>query len=173
MVLQAHSLVSTFVAIDFETADRWPDSACALAAVRVSLGEITERRFSLIRPPRPDIFFTHIHGITWDDVASAAPFAEVWPDFEQMLAGAEAIAAHNAPFDRGVLNACCAAAGLDAPKIPFVCTVRVARRAFGLRRANLPAVCRHLGFPLKHHDAASDAEACARILMEAQKTLGP
>jgi DNA polymerase-3 subunit epsilon len=30
-------------------------------------------------------------------------------------------------------------------------------------------VCRHLGIPLNHHDALSDAEACARIAIEAAR----
>jgi DNA polymerase III epsilon subunit-like protein len=42
----------TFVAIDFETADHGPDSACAVGLVRVSGAEIVERKYYLIRPPR-------------------------------------------------------------------------------------------------------------------------
>ncbi|MFA5187667.1 MAG: exonuclease, partial [Patescibacteria group bacterium] len=33
----------------------------------------------------------------------------------------------------------------------------------------LPDVCRRLKIPLNHHDAASDAEACARIVMAAMQ----
>jgi len=31
----------------------------------------------------------------------------------------------------------------------------------------LPDVCRHLGLPLQHHNALSDAEACANIVLAA------
>lgn len=81
--------------------------------------------------------------------------------------GAHFIAAHNASFDAGVLRACCEQAGLRPPSQPFVCTVQVARRAWNLRPTKLPDVCRHLGLPLRHHDALSDAEACANIVLAA------
>ena len=81
--------------------------------------------------------------------------------------GVDFIAAHNAPFDRSVLRACCEWAGLPMPALPFECTVRHARRAWNLRPTNLPRVASHLGIPLDHHHAGSDAEACARILLAA------
>ena len=45
------ALASTFVAIDFETADYGRDSACALALVRVEAGVIVQRAFHYVRPP--------------------------------------------------------------------------------------------------------------------------
>ena len=157
----------TFAAIDFETADSGRDSACALAIVRVSEQRIVRRTVHLIRPPRPDIFFSYIHGITWADVADQPTFGELWPILREELAGVDFLAAHNASFDRGVLHHCCRAAGFEPPPHPFLCTVHVARKLWKLKPANLPAVCRHLFIPLKHHDPASDAEACARIILAA------
>ncbi|MFO0848541.1 MAG: 3'-5' exonuclease [Gemmataceae bacterium] len=156
-----------FVAIDFETADHGPDSACAVGLVRVEGLRVVARQTVLIRPPRPHIRFTYVHGITWDMVAGAGTFAEVWPALAPLVAGADFLAAHNAPFDRRVLTACCAAAGLPVPAAPFVCTVQLARRRWGLRPNDLPSVCRRLGIGLVHHDAGSDAEACARIVIAA------
>ena len=156
-----------FVAIDFETADYYPDSACAVAVVRVERGRIARRLERLIRPPRRRFRFTHIHGITWPMVAECPTFGEVWPDVAELIDGASFLAAHNASFDRRVLEACCAARGIAPPEIPFQCTVRLARRTWGLRRASLPIVCDFLGIPLDHHRAASDAEACARIVLAA------
>ena len=63
--------VREIVALDFETADPGRDSACALGLVRIAGGEVTDRFETLIRPPRPQIFYTHIHGLTWADVADA------------------------------------------------------------------------------------------------------
>jgi DNA polymerase-3 subunit epsilon len=100
-------------------------------------------------------------------VRDAPPFAAAWPQLLPLLDGAAVLAAHNAPFDRRVLAACCAAAGLPAPAQPFVCTVQVARRTWGQPRNDLPSVCRRLGIGLVHHDPGSDAEACARILIAA------
>lgn len=157
----------SFVAIDFETSHSLPDSACSVGLVRVVDGEVVERRVELIRPPRRPFMFTDVHGLTWRDVADAPPFGEVWPTLEPMLGGATFLAAHNAGFDRRVLRACCEAAGLPMPPLPFQCTVVLARRTWRLPRNNLAAVCAHLQIPLQHHEAGSDAEACARIVLAA------
>jgi DNA polymerase III subunit epsilon len=159
----------SFVALDFETATHAPESACAVALVRVVGGRIVERSAHLIRPDDPEFAFTWVHGITWEHVAEAPPFAEVWNTVQPMLEGAPFLAAHNAPFDRGVLHACCYQAGLSPPDLPFRCTVALARRTWRLPSARLPVVCSHLGIPLHHHDPLSDAEACARILLAAAR----
>ena len=158
----------TFAALDFETAHHARDSACALAVIRVEAGEIVAREVRLIRPPRRERFlFTEIHGITPADVARAPRFAEVWPRFTPLLEGVDFLAAHNAAFDRGVLGASLARVGLPPPTAPFLCTVRLARAAFQIFPTKLPDVCRQLKIPLQHHDPASDAEACARIVIQA------
>ena len=165
--LQLPPADGAFVAIDFETADHGPDSACAVGLVRVEGLRIVHREAVLIRPPRRHIRFTPIHGITWEMVKDAAVFAEAWPALAPLLDGASHLVAHHAPFDHRVLTACCAAAGLAVPAVPFVCTVQVARWRWGLAPNDLPSVCRRLGIGLMHHDAGSDAEACARILIAA------
>lgn len=159
----------TFVAIDFETADRWRDSACAVALVRVEGGKIVAKRCSLIRPPRREFEFTHIHGITWAMVAKEPNFGEIWPLMEPIIEGATFLAAHNASFDRSVLHACCKSAGLEPPPLPFRCTVALARSQWGLHPTKLPNVCHHLGIHLEHHDPVSDATACACIVLAARE----
>jgi len=160
---------SPFIAIDFETADYQPDSACALALVRVEGSRIVHRSHFLIQPPRQDFIFTYLHGITWEMVAKEPTFGDLWPELKPLLADVKFFSAHNAPFDRGVLQACCAAHGLKAPGLPFLCTVTLARRTWKLFPTKLPDVCNYLGIPLEHHNAASDAEACARIVIAARK----
>lgn len=159
--------MTDFVAIDFETADHGRDSACAVGLVRARQGRIADTATYLIRPPRQEFVFTYIHGITWEDVVAAPTFAELWPDMAAFMAGADFLVAHNAPFDKGVLNACCAAADLPPPSLDFVCTVRVARRTWGIYPTKLPNVCQHLGIGLDHHDAGSDAAAAASIALAA------
>lgn len=159
----------TFVALDFETADHGRDSACSVALVKVEGERIVNRLSRLIRPPRRYFAFTHIHGLTWAHVKDSPTFGEIWPEIEVFVKGAEFLAAHNAPFDRSVLEACCQATGVASPGLPFICTMRLARRTWGLRPTKLPDVCAYLGIPLRHHDAESDAEACARIMLRALK----
>jgi len=159
--------MNTFVAIDFETANYSADSGCALGLVVVKGGRIVRREHHLIRPPARDFVFTHIHGLTWQDVQGAPTFAEVWADLRELLEGVTFLAAHNARFDRNVLSACCHSYRLRKPTQPFVCTVEVARSVWGVFPTKLPDVCRHLNIPLRHHNASSDAEACARIVLAA------
>jgi DNA polymerase-3 subunit epsilon len=161
----------TFVAIDFETADHGSDSACAVALVRVENLEIVDRRVQLFRPPRPHIVFSYVHGLTWEHLADAPTFAEAWPELAKFLVGAHELAAHNAEFDRSVLRTCCHFAGHPVPRMPFVCSMHLARRTWGIYPTKLPDVCRHLKLKLKHHDAASDAEACARIVIAARQRI--
>lgn len=162
-----------FAAIDFETADYGRDSACAVAVVKVERNRIVDRISSLIRPPRARFVFTYIHGITWDMVRDAPTFAQLWPQLHAWLGGVQFLAAHNASFDRGVLHACCRASGLALPDIPFECTVRMARDTFNIYPTKLDCVCRALGIPLIHHQAESDAEACARIVLAARQVQAP
>jgi len=159
-----------FVAIDFETADYGRDSACAVGLVRVEAGRIVTRKYELIRPPREEFVFTYIHGITWNHVAEASPFSEVWRGILPLLEGADFLVAHNKGFDRGVVRACCAEAGLEEPLHPWLCTVQMARHTLGIRPANLAHVCQTLDIPLRHHEALSDAEACASIVLRAART---
>jgi hypothetical protein len=72
------------VALDFETADYSPDSACALGLVRVENHQIVQRTYSLIKPPRRRFVFTYLHGITWEDVANQPNFGELWPTYSPM-----------------------------------------------------------------------------------------
>ncbi len=137
--------------------------------MRVEGDRITRTESRLLRPPRREFVFTHIHGIEWEHVQQERPFGEVWPELAPLFEGVDFVAAHNASVDRGVLDACCAAAGLAAPTARSVCTVERARRAWVLPSARLNVVCEHLGIPLKHHDAASDAQACARIILRARE----
>ena len=74
-----------FVAIDFETADRYRDSACALAMVRVESEKIVKTEHRLIKPPREYFEFTYIHNITWDMVVSEPGFHELWPSMKNIL----------------------------------------------------------------------------------------
>lgn len=163
--------MSVFVALDFETADYGGDSACSIGLVRVENCKIVRSEHYLIRPPRKNFVFTELHGISWTSVKDSPSFGELWPGLAGFFKGSEFIAAHNARFDKGVLNACCAAAGLTPPEQPFQCTVKLARKVLNIRPANLSHVCHHLSIKLNHHNALSDAEACARIMIAVLETL--
>ncbi len=154
-----------FVAIDFETATYSPESACAVGLVRVEQGKIVRQEAYLIRTPTPEFRFTWVHGITWPQVMASPTFGELWPKIADFFYNVEFAAAHNAGFDQRVLRACCERYGIAAPPISFECSMIMARSVWNLFPTKLPDVCRHLGVALNHHDALSDAHACAQIMI--------
>ena len=160
--------MSSFVAIDFETADHQRVSACAVGLATGRNGRIEVVRSFLIRPPASRFVFTEIHGLRWEDVRHASTFGELWPTLLAWIDDAEFIATHYAPFDRSVLQACCALYGIRVPRLPFICTVQLARSQWGIHPTRLPDVCRQLSIPLRHHDPGCDAEACARVVLAAE-----
>ena len=161
--------MTTFAAIDFETANYSPDSACALGLVVVKGSRIVRREHFLIRPPDRQFVFTYLHGIAWADVHDAPTFNELWPTLQTLLEDADFLAAHNASFDQRVLDSCCRTYLLRRPSLAFLCTVKLARILWGVYPTKLQDVCRHLNIPLRYHQADSDAEACARIVIAARK----
>jgi len=161
--------MTKFAAIDFETANYSSDSACAVGLVIVKGSSIVHREQHLIRPPNKHFAFTHIHGLTWEDVCDAPTFTELWPTLHSRISEASFLAAHNASFDRRVLESCCLKFHIKQPSQPFICTVKLARTVWKVYPTKLPDVCEYLKIPLRHHKAISDAEACARIVIAARK----
>jgi DNA polymerase III subunit epsilon len=164
----------TWVAIDFETATREPTSACALGVAVVRGGRVAERASWLIQPPFNEYEFwnTRVHGIGPDDTELAPDFREIWFQLQPMLAYGPLLA-HNASFDMRVLRALISSLELPAPAIHYVCTVSMARKAFPhLSSHKLNVVCDHCGIALMHHDAASDATACANVALECATAIG-
>lgn len=159
----------SFVAIDFETADYYRDSACQVGMAKVENGRIIDRFNMFLRPPRQQFRLSHIHGITWRDVAKAPTFEEAWPRIKAFISGSAFLAAHNAAFDKTVLRDSAQSAGISLSEPPFVCTVKVAKSTWELPNSKLPTICAYLGLDLDHHNAASDAIACAEILLAAQR----
>lgn len=162
-------------AIDFETACPNRASACAVGIARIRDGGVAETFYTLIKPPigmEITPFFTSIHGIRTDQVQNAPTFAEVWLEVRDFI-GSDHLLAHNAAFDSSVLQSALRFYGIDEAVPPFECTVRFSRSAWPqLRDHKLDTVSDFLGIELAHHEALSDAVACARIYLEAVKRIG-
>lgn len=164
-----------WVAIDFETASSEGASACALGIAVIEGDRIAKERHWLIQPPGNHFerMFTRVHGIDAELVAQEPQFAEVWREVEPYLAGA-VVLAHNAPFDMRVLRASLRHYGIPTPSTGgYHCTVTLSRKMLPeLPRHRLPDVCEHCGIELRHHDAASDAAACARVALHCLRVSG-
>lgn len=157
-----------FTAIDFETATGQRSSACAVGLVKVENGILVDRYYSLITPPNNAYWlrFTAIHGISWKDTLHAPTYEELYPTLLPRLKG-EVLVAHNAPFDRGVLQQTMEHYGLDYQELQipqWICTLDIYRKK-GFCPANLAACSAHFNIELNHHEALSDAVACAKLLL--------
>ena len=51
-----------FAALDFETASSERNSACAIGYVIFNHSKIIKKQAYLIKPPKPEVQFTEIHG---------------------------------------------------------------------------------------------------------------
>jgi DNA polymerase-3 subunit epsilon len=159
----------TFTAIDFETATGSPNSACAVGIVTVECGEIVEQYSTLIQPPGNTYwrrFTEEIHGIGWRDTLNAPTFADLYPEIRKRLQN-RLLVAHFAQFDRDVLQATMAYHNLDYETLAlsgWACTCEI-YRAKGYKPANLAACCARNDIDLNHHDALSDALACAKLYL--------
>jgi len=159
--------MNDFVAIDVETANFEPSSICAIGAVKVADGRITDRFYSLVKP-EPDYYSrkcVEVHGITATDTDDAPDFATVWNDLTSW-AGETEFVAHNAAFDLHCIQQACRVYRIEAPET-FLCTLKAARSLVprGMCASkSLDALCDFFGIPLlRHHNALDDAEACAKL----------
>jgi len=163
-----------FVTIDFETAKYSRESACAVGLVRHIDGKATDTFYSLIRPPelyiRPD-FTEQFHGITVDDVKDAPTFADLWDSAIKPLIGDFPLAAHNAPFDMGVLLAVLEWYDLEIPALPYFCTLSLSRRTWPeLESHALTSLAETFNIHYNAHNALDDALTCGKlVLMSAEK----
>jgi len=159
-----------FTAIDFETANGFRGSPCAVGLTKVRGGAIVEEASWLMRPPENhDTFDYHnvrIHGIRAEHVAARPRFGELFSEIGAFI-GDDILAAHNAAFDLGVIRSGLEVSGLPGPAYDYVCTVMLSRRCYSLVSNSLPFAAEEAGVPLvNHHDAAEDARACAGILID-------
>ncbi|WP_260424595.1 MULTISPECIES: exonuclease domain-containing protein [unclassified Desulfovibrio] len=153
------------VAIDFETSGHAAHSACAVGMARIDKGGVSEVFYSLLRPPSSKVLFTEVHGLTWAMLQDAPTFAQAYPAIAGFLHDTDVLLAHNASFDRRVLRGCCTSFRKPLIDLPFLCTLRGARRSLPLPSKKLSAVCGHFGIALNHHHAGSDAAACAEVYL--------
>lgn len=165
-----------FTAIDFETANSSPASACSVGLVRVRGGEVVATTGWLIRPPAGHDEFQEwnirIHGIRPQDVHTAATWSE---QFDRLcaFAGADVLVAHNAGFDLNVLRRASEATGESCPPYRSLCSLQVARKVYDLESYRLPSAAAAAGFAeFSHHEALADARACAQIVIDAARRSG-
>jgi DNA polymerase III subunit epsilon len=156
-----------FVAIDFETANNSPHSICAVGICTINQGVIVDEYYSLIQPPGNyyNYYNTRIHGIKASDTEYELSFPDIYPEIKKRLLGKKIIA-HNESFDRGVLQKTMAYYDIQETelslKYPWICTVKIYKKKKE-GKVNLKSCCDRHDINLTHHNAMSDARACALL----------
>lgn len=163
-----------FTAIDFETANQYPNSACSLAAVTVAGSETIREGYTLIKPPfmvfSPDNI--RIHGILPQQVENKNHFDALWPAIRSHLDG-YILVAHYAAFDTRVLRSLIKTYRLEPLHTTYACSVEISRKVWpDLPNHKLNTVAAHLGFSFRHHQALDDARACAHVVAAAAAETG-
>jgi DNA polymerase-3 subunit epsilon len=110
---------------------------------------------------------TAVHGISPSQLVGAPE----WPNILERInrvRGNYPIVAHNAAFERSVIDRASEAYGIAPPPFTYFCTMKLAKVSLPDEASHsLGILSRRLGLPdFAHHDAGADAEASARLLLE-------
>jgi len=159
-IIITEKMIDTFTAIDFETAQgkRW--SICQVGLIRVEKGIIKDQVSILVQPPNNYYWdnFIDIHGITPQQTANAPTFDKVWKQIEPFIKNQNVVAHNGFSFDFHCISQTLEYYGITPPNYTGHCTYRIFRD-------NLASLCREHKIPLNHHNALSDAMACAKLFM--------
>lgn len=165
----------TFAVVDVETANASRASICQIGVTKVADGRIAEQWETKVDPEEWfDFFNVRIHGITAEDVQGAPILPDLRAKLGELLEGGVLVG--YSPFDRTAFQRAFEKYGLDALDVQWLDCAEVVRRAwpekYGFSKYGLGLVTRDLGIEFKHHDAAGDAEAAARVLLAAHDATG-
>lgn len=156
------------IVLDFETTGLSPkngDRAIEIGAVRIENNVITGRFHSLMNPGcRISYFIESYTGITNDMVEAAPPCEEVMEQFAEFI-GEHPLVAHNASFDRRILDAELGYIGRSRNS-SMACSMLAARRVYPQApNHKLGTLIRYCGIHTDgiFHRALADAEMTGQL----------
>lgn len=163
-VNSSRAIIPDFISIDFETASSYLDSACSVGIAYVKDLNIYDSFYSLINPNGRQFSNTNteIHGITPEMVLSAPTFPELWKTISSLFNENIPVLAHNAHFDMSVLKR---SLGYEPQEFYYVDTISMVSGNISGSRS-LQHCAAEFGVSLDHHNAESDAVACAQIAIK-------
>jgi DNA polymerase-3 subunit epsilon len=170
--------LDSFIAIDYETANTDYRSACSLGVSIVENGKVVETFESLIQPPKEfsefDPFNVMIHGITPTQIKGAPTFDYLWEKLDNFNSKYKVpFVCHFSGFDIRVTEALLNHYGVSFQEIQFYDTYTIARKLWPqLINHKLNTLSENFKIDLNHHNAASDAQACALIALKQIEDLG-
>ena len=161
-----------YIAIDFETANYYKNSACSVGLVRFIDGKETDSVYSLIHPAKmyfiPEWTET-IHHISYNDVRDKPYFPEVWDTIVMPFINKTPdipLVAHNGNmFDMPVIKDCCEYFGMELPSLKYFDSLIVAKKTWpDLESHRLTALGEYFKIEYLAHDALEDSRTCGQII---------
>jgi len=166
---KADGFLMKVVAIDFETANQNFTSACSLGIAVIEGGRVVKSKEWVIKPVPFyfNYYNTQIHKMTEETCINSPFFNEVFDEVLSYIEG-NILCAHNANFDIAVLKSLIKYYNLKPLKLKYFCTCELSKKLFPeLYNHRLNTISAHIGVKLNHHNAKSDAIACAEIALYA------
>lgn len=156
-----NDLIRKFTAIDFETAQGYRHTICQVGLVVVEDGLITKEIDLLVKPPGNYYWnqFTDIHGIDASSTVNSPSFDLVWEEILPFIAEQIVVAHNGFGFDFNVLKRTLEHYEIPEPEYQKYCTYQIYRE-------KLDSLGDKFKIPLNHHDALSDAKACAELFLK-------
>ncbi|HTO15706.1 MAG TPA: 3'-5' exonuclease [Edaphocola sp.] len=151
--------LNSFTAIDFETACGEYNSICQIGLVRVEQGKIVHTINQLVKPPNNYYHWgnVRVHGIKKMDTINQPTFDKLWHLIEPFITN-DLVVAHNASFDVNCLKKTLAYYEMPIPPFSQACTYKI-------YKSGLKKLSEKYQIELNHHDALSDAMACAQLYL--------
>lgn len=161
-----------YIAIDFETANMYKNSACSVGLVRFINGKETDSCYSLIHPAK--MYFIpewteQIHHISYNDVRDKPYFPEIWDTmvmpFINQTPGIPLVAHNGYMFDMPVIKDCCSYYGMEIPKLDYFDSLIIAKKTWPeLDSHKLTQLGEYFGIEYLAHDALEDSKTCGQII---------
>ena len=161
-----------YIAIDFETANYYKNSACSVGLVRFIDGKEIDSVYSLIHPAKmyfiPEWTET-IHHISYDDVREKPYFPEVWDTIVMPFINKTPdvpLVAHNGNmFDMPVIKNCCEYFGMELPKLNYFDSLIIAKETWpDFESHRLTALGEAFKIEYLAHDALEDSITCGQVI---------
>jgi DNA polymerase III subunit epsilon len=159
----------TFTAIDIETANESMDSICSFGYAQVENGIIIKSGEYLIKPkyPRFNVINTRLHGITEYAVKKSLQFNELWNEIKPLIEN-KIVLAHNMNYDYNAIERTLLGYNINLPYFKAYCSLEYMKLIYpNLKSYKLDNIAANYHIELEHHNAKSDAETCAIIIIKA------
>ena len=161
-----------YIAIDFETANYYRNSACSVGLVRFIDGQEVDSCYSLIHPAKmyfiPEWTET-IHHISYNDVRNKPYFPEVWDSmvmpFIDKTPGVPLVSHNGNMFDMPVIKSCCEYFGMPLPQFEYFDSLIIARKTWPkMKSHHLTDLGAHFDIEYLAHDALEDSQTCGKLI---------